>query len=236
MQVGLVLPVFRRSPALAFDVARRSEGEGIDGVFSYDHLFPINRPDRPALAGIAMLAALAVITERIRLGTLVSRVTMLPTPVLVSAFATLDQISGGRIIAGIGTGDSLTGAENEAYGLDFPPVDERIARLAETARLLRGRGIRTWVGGRSRRVREVAAADADGWNSWDGPLDELAAYARGGGGEATWGGPPPGDGDLRKHLMQLAAAGASWAVYGPPPTVDWAAFVTQLADGARDVR
>jgi len=236
MQVGLVLPVFERSPAMALAVARQAEGEGIDGVFSYDHLFPINRPDRPALSAIAVLAAVGVATERIQLGTLVSRVTLLPTPVLLSAFATLDQVSGGRIIAGIGTGDSLTRAEIEAYGLYFPPVDERLARLAETAHQLRNRGILTWVGGRSSRVREVAAAEADGWNSWDGPLEDVAAYARAGRGQASWGGPPPADGDLLGHLAALAAAGVAWAVYGPPPTVDWVAFVTQLAEAARGVR
>lgn len=236
MLVGLILPVFERSPTAALAVARQADAEGIDGVFSYDHLFPINRPDRPALAAIPVLAAVALATERVRLGTLVGRITMLPLPVLVAALATLDELSDGRAIAGIGTGDSLTRAENVAYGLPFPPVDERLRLLVAAAHGLRQRGIKTWIGGRSTRVRELAMTEADGWNSWDGPLDELAGYARHGVGEATWGGPPPVDGDFATHLGLLAVTGAAWAVYGPPPSTDWPNLVTQIAEAAKSVR
>jgi alkanesulfonate monooxygenase SsuD/methylene tetrahydromethanopterin reductase-like flavin-dependent oxidoreductase (luciferase family) len=236
VQVGLILPVFDRTVSPALAVARHAEAEGIDGVFSYDHLFPINRPDRPSLAAIPVLAAVAVATERITLGTLVSRVTLLPVPVLVSALSTLDELSGGRAVAGLGTGDSLTRAENVAYGMGFPPVDERLELLRTAARELRRRGVRTWIGGRSARVRELAAVEADGWNSWDGPLAEVTSYARLGVGEATWGGPLPADGDLGSHLRTLAEAGAAWAIYGPPPSADWPALVSQIAGAAKSVR
>ncbi len=238
MKIGVVAPVFVRSPDLALWVAQEADDSGIDGVFSYDHLFPINSPQRPALAALPVLAAMAARTARIWLGTLVSRVTMLPLPVLVEALVTLNEISGGRAIAGIGTGDSLTAAENAAYGLDFPPLDERLRLLAEAARALQGRGVTTWIGGRSRPVRAIAAADAGSWNSWDGPVDELAAFAAAnpGGASATWGGPPPPDGDLEGHLRRLADAGVEWAVYGPPPSVDWAAFLAKLAGAAKVVR
>ncbi len=238
MKVGLVVPVFTRSSELALRVAQDADEKGIDGVFSYDHLFPINSPDRPALSAIPMLAATAVRTRRVRLGTMVSRVTLLPVPVLVSALATLDEISGHRFIAGIGTGDSLTKAENEAYGLPFPPVGARLQLLAEAARALRERGVTTWVGGRSRQVRAIAAAHGDGWNSWDGPVDELAAFATAnrGGAAATWGGPPPPDGHFEDHLRRLADAGVEWAVYGPPPSTDWAALVAKLAGAAKAFR
>jgi alkanesulfonate monooxygenase SsuD/methylene tetrahydromethanopterin reductase-like flavin-dependent oxidoreductase (luciferase family) len=238
VNVGLVAPVFARSPELALSIAQRADESGIDGVFSYDHLFPINSPQRPALAAIPMLAAMARRTERIRIGTLVSRVTLLPLPVLVAALVTLDEISGHRAIAGIGTGDSLTKAENEAYGMRFPPLAERLGLLVETARSLRRHGVVTWIGGRSRQVRAIAAADADGWNAWDGPVDELAAFAAAnpGGAVATWGGPPPPDGDFEGHLTRLAAAGVAWAVYGPPPATDWAQLVAKLAGAAKAVR
>ena len=234
----MVAPVFARSPAPALSVAQRADETGLDGVFSYDHLFPIQNPGRPALAAIPILAAMALRTKRIRLGTLVCRVTLLPLPVLVAAMATLDDISGGRVIAGIGTGDSLTRLENEAYGLAFPPPQERLALLADAARALRARAVTTWIGGRSRPVRAIAAAEADGWNSWDGPLDELAAFATDNRGRAlaTWGGPPPGDGDLAPHLRRLADAGVAWAVYGPPPSVDWESFIANLAGAAEAVR
>jgi alkanesulfonate monooxygenase SsuD/methylene tetrahydromethanopterin reductase-like flavin-dependent oxidoreductase (luciferase family) len=238
VKVGLIAPVFSEDPHLALRVAEAADAGGLDGVFSYDHLFPMNSPLRPALSALPMLAAMATVTERVRLGTLVSRVTMLPVPVLVEALATLDAMSDGRAIAGIGTGDHLTEAENEAYGMAFPPLVERLALLTEAARSLRGRHIPTWIGGRSRAVRAVAAAEADAWNSWDGPLEELTAFAAANDGvcEATWGGPPPRDDQLAEHLERLADTGISWAVYGPAPSVDWDAFVGKLAGAAKAVR
>ncbi len=238
MKVGLVAPVFARSPDRALAVARHADESGLDGVFSYDHLFPILSPQRPALAAIPLLAAMATKTERVRLGTLVSRVTLLPVPVLVESLVTLDEISGHRAIAGIGTGDSLTTPENQAYGMAFPPLAQRLALLTETARALRAAHVTTWIGGRSRPVREIAAADADSWNSWDGPLEELAAFtaANRGGATATWGGPPPPDGELPAHLRRLAETGVEWAVYGPAAGIDWEAFVAKLAGAAKAVQ
>jgi alkanesulfonate monooxygenase SsuD/methylene tetrahydromethanopterin reductase-like flavin-dependent oxidoreductase (luciferase family) len=238
VKVGLVVPVFARSPRLALSVAQRAERDGIDGVFSYDHLFPIKSPDRPALAAIPLLAAMAARTETICIGTLVSRVTMVPVAVLVDSLVTLDEIAQHRAIAGIGTGDSLTAAENEAYGMAFPKLAERLRLLTEVARALRERGVTTWIGGRSREVRAIAAAESDGWNSWDGPVDELAAFAAAnrGGATATWGGPPPPGGDFAVHLSRLAEAGVEWAIYGPAPGIDWDGFVAKLAGAAKAVR
>lgn len=236
MKVGLIAPVFSDDPEAALAVARAADDSGLDGVFSYDHLFPINGPQRPALSAIPLLAAMATTTERIRLGPLASRVTLLPVPVLVDALATLDEVSGGRVIAGIGTGDRLTEPENEAYGLPFPPLKERLALLAEVAQALRGREVRTWIGGRSPQVRAIAAVEADAWNSWDGPLAELAVYQKTYQKEATWAGPPPPDGDFEGHLRRLAESRVGWAVYGPPPSIEWTSFVAKLAGAAEGVR
>jgi alkanesulfonate monooxygenase SsuD/methylene tetrahydromethanopterin reductase-like flavin-dependent oxidoreductase (luciferase family) len=233
VHVGLVLPVFERSTGKALTVARRAEAEGIDGVFSYDHLFPINRPDRPALAAIQLLAAVACVTDHIQLGTLVSRVNLLPSALLVEALATLNGIAGGRVIAGIGVGDSVTKRENSAYGLPFPPVSARLDAATYVARSLRHRGLPVWIGGRSARVRELARREADAWNCWGGSLEELAAFP--GPGQRTWGGPPPPRDELSGHLRSLAGAGAAWVVYGPPSTTDWVRFVSELAGAAEEV-
>jgi alkanesulfonate monooxygenase SsuD/methylene tetrahydromethanopterin reductase-like flavin-dependent oxidoreductase (luciferase family) len=72
----------------------------------------------------------------------------------------------GRFVAGLGTGDSGNRAENDAYGVPFLPVAERVAELITLCRDLRAAGVRTWVGGRSRAVRRAAAHEADGWNCW----------------------------------------------------------------------
>ena len=61
------------------------------------------------------------------LGTLVARVGLVPDAVLVHSLVTLHRMTGGRFIAALGTGDSLNREENEAYGVPFAPVADRVA-------------------------------------------------------------------------------------------------------------
>ena len=64
IKLGVVLPSFRPTAADALDVARQADDAGIDGVFCYDHLWPMGRPDRPALAPFPLLAAVAGADDR----------------------------------------------------------------------------------------------------------------------------------------------------------------------------
>jgi alkanesulfonate monooxygenase SsuD/methylene tetrahydromethanopterin reductase-like flavin-dependent oxidoreductase (luciferase family) len=209
-------------------------------VFVFDHLWPLGHPDRPALHSLALLGALAAETERLVLGPLVARVGLQPDAVLVHAFETLARMTGpDRLIAALGTGDSANRAENEAYGVPFPPKADRLARLETCCRALRRLGIRTWAGGNSAEVRTLAGVVADGWNGWGTDADTFAAQASGLGVEVSWGGqvlvgrdeaeaaaklerhgPRPGlvhgtVDNLGAHLQALHDAGASWAICAP---------------------
>ena len=121
MRVGITLPLFNDDPELAVAVARRAEDAGLDGVFVFDHLWPLRQPHRPALHSTTVLAAVAAETSRIHVGTLVARVGLVPDAVLVHNLVTLAAIAGDRLIAGLGTGDSANKDENLAYGIDFAP-------------------------------------------------------------------------------------------------------------------
>ena len=234
MKVGVTLPQFRADPAGVFEAARAAEGMGLDGVFVFDHLWAIGRPDRPALACWPLLGALAAQTSNITLGTLVARVSLAPDAVLAHQFETLARIAsehrvtsadagdaGGahRVIAGLGTGDRLSEPENAAYGIPFPPLDERLAQLADCARRTKQLGLETWVGGRSQAVRRIAVeTEADALNLWDAsPQDVRDAANHPGINAVTWGGTLPDAtpevvGELLRDLEQ---AGAQWAVCGP---------------------
>ncbi len=84
----------------------------------------------------ATLAALAVETSRIRLGTLVSAATFrLPGPLAITV-AQVDQMSDGRVEFGLGTG--WFEAEHTAYGVPFPPLGERFSRLEEQLAIITG--------------------------------------------------------------------------------------------------
>jgi alkanesulfonate monooxygenase SsuD/methylene tetrahydromethanopterin reductase-like flavin-dependent oxidoreductase (luciferase family) len=202
VRVGITLPQFRDDAEPALATARAAEAAGLDGVFVFDHLWPLRQPDRPALHSLVLLGALAAETERVTLGPLVARVGIFPNAVLVHALATVHRMVGSRLLVTLGTGDEGNRSENEAYGLPYPPVAERVAALVDCVRRLRSEEVPTWVGGRSRAVRRVAS-EADGWNRWgaDVPtfaaevaeLSETAAVAGGrpsrrGRVEVSWGG------------------------------------------------
>ena len=119
-------------------LARATETYGFAGLFRSDHLMTIEREG--GLPGPtdswATLAGLAVETERIRLGTLMTSATFrLPGPLAI-AVAQVDQMSQGRIDLGIGAG--WYSAEHRAYGIPFPEAATRFARLEEQLTILTG--------------------------------------------------------------------------------------------------
>jgi F420-dependent oxidoreductase-like protein len=120
-------------------VAQAAERLGFDAFFRSDHYLKIGGPG-DGLPGPtdawATLAALAIETSRIRLGTLVSSATFRRPAPLAITVAQVDQMSGGRLELGLGTG--WYEAEHTAYGIPFPPVAERFDRLAEQLAIITG--------------------------------------------------------------------------------------------------
>ncbi|MDG4831779.1 LLM class F420-dependent oxidoreductase [Solwaraspora sp. WMMD1047] len=119
-------------------VARCAEDAGYDAFFRSDHYLAMG--DGSGLPGPTdawtTLAGLARDTSRIRLGTLMTAATFrLPGPLAI-AVAQVDEMSGGRVEFGIGTG--WYDAEHTAYGIPFPPVGERFDRLAEQLAIITG--------------------------------------------------------------------------------------------------
>jgi F420-dependent oxidoreductase-like protein len=111
-------------------LARACEEHGLEGLFRSDHYVSVfGDPSRGSLDAWATLAGLAAITERIRLGTLVSPVTFRHPSVLAKQAVTVDHISGGRVELGLGAGWHLP--EHEAYGFDYPDDAARLALLEE---------------------------------------------------------------------------------------------------------
>jgi alkanesulfonate monooxygenase SsuD/methylene tetrahydromethanopterin reductase-like flavin-dependent oxidoreductase (luciferase family) len=221
-----VLPTFRDTPEDALRAADAAVGAGVDGLFCYDHIWPLGQPDRPALAPFPILGALATrFAARDDgagpcFGSLVARVGLVPDDVLFEQFIALHHLAPGRVIAALGTGDHLSAAENRAYGLPYPPAAARRTAMVALARRLRTQGLTVWIaGGVHARVEESKAAGA-AVNLWDVDPALVADRAAGPDGvEVTWAGPPPAT-PLAPTLAALADAGASWAVFGWPVDVD----------------
>lgn len=119
-------------------VARAAEDLGFDGFFRSDHYLHMGDVDGhpgPTDAWVT-LAGLARDTSRVRLGTLVSSATFRHPGPLAVAVAQVDQMSGGRVELGLGSG--WYEQEHRAFGLPFPTVAERFDRLEEQLQILTG--------------------------------------------------------------------------------------------------
>jgi len=111
-------------------LARACEEHGLEGLFRSDHYLSVfTDPARGSLDAWATLAGLAAITQRIRLGTLVSPVTFRHPSVLAKQVTTVDHMSGGRVELGLGAGWHVP--EHRAYGFDYPEDRVRMEMLAE---------------------------------------------------------------------------------------------------------
>jgi alkanesulfonate monooxygenase SsuD/methylene tetrahydromethanopterin reductase-like flavin-dependent oxidoreductase (luciferase family) len=205
VKVGLVLPLFSGDAERVLAFARRAEERGFDGVFAFDHLFPPGAPaDRPSLEAFASLSAVAAQTSRVAVGTLVTRATLRSPGMLAKIAASVDDISGGRMILGIGTGDPIDEPEHRVFGLEYLDKAERREHLVETVRAIkalyagapweggphvpamtgpllpppmRPGGPPIWIGGFADVVVRLAAAEADAWNGWGMSIDEFTRKA-----------------------------------------------------------
>jgi len=177
---------------------RTFEALGFDSVWHADHFQRPSIPEAPFLEGWTLLAALAALTERVRLGILVTSNTF-RNPALVAKMAvTVDHVSGGRLELGLGTG--WYEPEHERFGVPFPPPGELVGRFGEAVELidrLLTRDVTTWqgryyavkeapfrpgpvqrprppltLGAHGPRMLGIVARYADRWNSY-GTVEEI---------------------------------------------------------------
>jgi probable F420-dependent oxidoreductase len=170
-------------------MARAAEESGFDSIWLGDHHLyrDDGRPERGPWEAWTMLTGLAAVTRRVRLGPLVACLGFHSPPVLAKMAATVDEISGGRLVVAVGAGWNRT--EFTAFGL---PFDRRASRFAEAfeivRRLLAGERV-TYrgrfhsvddavllprparrpplvVGSVGPRVLAEALPHVDGWNTW----------------------------------------------------------------------
>src|SRR5438270_8498062 len=145
IRLGLQIPSFTY-PGVAdeqlfervSDIATMAEVSGFDSVFVMDHFYQLpllGPPTYNMLECYTLLGALAARTSRVQLGALVTGVTYRNPAILAKEVTTLDVISRGRAILGIGA--AWFEKEHDGYGVPFPPARERLDRLEEAVQICR---------------------------------------------------------------------------------------------------
>jgi alkanesulfonate monooxygenase SsuD/methylene tetrahydromethanopterin reductase-like flavin-dependent oxidoreductase (luciferase family) len=188
VRVGIQLPEVEREvrwPEYRA-LARAAEESGFDSIWVGDHLL-YRAPDRGPWEAWTLLAALAAATERVALGPLVACASFHPPGLIAKMAATVDEVSGGRLVLGLGAG--WYEAEYAAFGL---PYDRRVSRFAESFAIVRGllagervtlagahssaddavlrpapaRRIPLMIGSNGPRMLSIALPHVDAWNTW----------------------------------------------------------------------
>ncbi len=135
LRFGLFLSQANRTWAHLLDDVLMAEELGFDHAWLVDHLVDTDGPpENGCLEGWTLLAAIAARTSRIRLGILVSSNTFRHPALLLKEAVTVDHISDGRVILGIGTGWHED--EHRRYGIDLPPPPERVDRFEEAVQVI----------------------------------------------------------------------------------------------------
>ncbi len=193
-----VWPSPSQSSSDVMEVSRHADATGWDGVYISDHFMgdggAFGPMDAPVLESTALLAALSSATECVRLGSLVFGTTYRHPAVLANWAATLDHLSDGRLVLGLGAGWQLN--EHDQYGIELPAVGPRVSRFAETCEVITGLLGNTttnfdgdWftlrdahcepkpvqdplpilIGAKGQRMIGIAARFAHEWNAWGLP-------------------------------------------------------------------
>jgi F420-dependent oxidoreductase-like protein len=179
---------------------RLADEAGFDHVWIFDHFNPIGAAplDGVVWEGWTLLAAMAEVTDRVRIGNMVTGNTYRHPGVLAKIATTVDHLSGGRLEFGLGAG--WAEAEHTMLGLEFPSTGERLRRLDEACQVVRklwteeradfeGRYYRLtgamaepkplqkpyppiWIGGGGeQKTLRIVARHADVWNHAGGPVE-----------------------------------------------------------------
>jgi probable F420-dependent oxidoreductase len=199
-------PRVSRPPADLLEEARAAEASGWYGVWLADHYMPDTGDTTPARGDTyecwALLPALAAVTERVRIGTLVSPTSVHHPALLAKRAVTIDRLSGGRMVLGLGAGWQIN--EHHAYGIALEPPGKRVSRFEEAIGIVRSMltedsttfhgefyditdapcdpkpvqsPLPLLVGTRGPRMQRIAARHASEWNAWG--LEDLAGRRQG---------------------------------------------------------
>ena len=177
-QIGLSIAELRRC-------WREAEDAGFESVWTFDHIARVG--EQPVYEATALLAAMAEVTERVRIGCLVLANGTRQVETLAATLATVDALSNGRLEIGLGAASSFARQDFEALAIPYGPWPERMSRLTATVdRLIELTGpesplgsrpvqspVPLILGGSSRQIRDLAVLRNLSWNLSTDSVEEF---------------------------------------------------------------
>ncbi|MDP9484137.1 MAG: LLM class flavin-dependent oxidoreductase [Chloroflexota bacterium] len=257
LPIGVAIRSIRATADWWLECARRVDAAGYAGVWSWDHF--VGKRDRtvPVVEAWTIVTAAATVTRQVTVGTFVANVMNRQPAVLARMATTLQEVSGGRLILGIGIGGAP--AEHHALGIPFPDAPERVTRLEEAVAVLRA----LWtggpvtrpspfypltdaqvsvgphppppiiIGGETRAGARLAGRIGDGWTAFDDNFEaNLPAYLE----ALEAGGRSRADQRVLVGSQGAVRPGSDSSVIGSPwveaPRETWTRWQAAGADGA----
>ncbi|HYC07430.1 MAG TPA: LLM class flavin-dependent oxidoreductase [Candidatus Binatia bacterium] len=255
LPIGVCIRPIRAEPISWLDSAIRLADAGYAGIWAWDHFTGPDDPTVPVVEAWTILTVTAAATSDVTVGTFVLNVMNRHPAVLARMASTLQIVSGGRLVLGIGIGGNPS--EHTALGIDFPETPERVARLEEAVAVLRAlwgggpvtrpspfypledayaRPIadpapRIVIGGETRAGARLAGRIGDGWSTFEDNFEaNLPVYLE----------TLEANGRRREDQLVLVGVQGDWLddvpIAGSPWIVDpratWERWRTAGADGA----